>query len=170
MPSGNAESDGQIGHRLPVKVVGEEQGALVDGQSVEGGVEVGRTDGTRVEVGLLEVGGHRDLAHAPAAGNHPRGVDGYRAQPRVEVVGVTQRAQRAPGGEERFLGRVACVGAVAQDADRRPVHRIDPRARELIEGVGITRPSTLDELAVHPPSDLRSHLRRCARTPLGSVS
>ena len=71
-------------------------------------------------------------------------------QPRFEGIGVAQRSELPPGGDERGLHRVLRQVGVAQDPIRNRHALIADRAGEGIEGLSVAPFRTDNERSLHP--------------------
>ena len=67
---------------------------------------------------------------------------------------VAQAGQRPPGGDERVLDGVLCIGLMTEDGQCGPVHGIHLQPDERLECGAIARAGLLDELSLHRPSVL----------------
>ena len=73
-------------------------------------------------------------------------------QPGIEPIGIAERREVAPGGDERLLGRVPRPVGIAEDQLGDAVEPGDRQARELVERVAVACHRSLDENPVHRTS------------------
>ena len=78
--------------------------------------------------------------------------DEQAVEPGLEAVGVTQRRDVAPGGDERLLGGVLGPLIVAQDQTGDGVEPADREARQLRERLVIARHRPSDQVPPHRAS------------------
>ena len=104
-----------------------------------------RRDGGADDVAVFDAAGvitcrERDLGGdvgRPAARRAqpiPAGVDEDPVEPRLELGGIAQRLPLAPGLDEGVMGRVLCLGRVAQDGSRQAVGLVEVLVGQPDEG------------------------------------
>jgi hypothetical protein len=160
-PDRDSKPIGDLGEAQLVAMVEQQDRTLVDGQALEGAIERIRVGRRVAELGVTlghwPIGGlhafSRDFANAaPPSQALPAGVDRDPAEPGVEAIGIAQTRKLPPGEEERLLGRVLCIGLVAEDGEGRSKHDIDLSANEGIESRSVAMASALNELSLQAPS------------------
>ena len=154
-PVGDVDDLGHLGDRQVEVVVEDEHDALVDVQPVQLASEpvtVRDTDRRVRRPRRSRVGRHVQLDEGPAPvrlGDLVAGAHREPAEPGVPGVRITERANMAPGQQERILDRILGAIRVAQDevGDAE-----QPRMRcphELGVGIDVTAHRPLDQLPLH---------------------
>jgi hypothetical protein len=131
-----------------------EYGALLERESPEGALElVAIVDGQ--DVGRLCLAVHRQhpdlcLHAAPTSGLGVALMRQDPVQPGFESVGVAQRPELTPTGDQRGLHRVIGPIGVTQDPERNRHAAISDHARKGIEGLPIPVLCLINERSLHP--------------------
>jgi len=79
-------------------------------------------------------------------------------QPGIELGAVTELGKVTPGGHERFLDDVVCIGLVAQDGGGGSKGSVEPSRNQRLERVNVAGCGPLDQVLVangHHPDALR---------------
>ena len=157
MPSGTPSSSADLDEAVALEVMQHEDGALLDPESPEAALQLVAVEhaGQLIVAGPVAQGHLADLHRMPAAGLASLAVaapDEHPMEPGVEAVGIAQRGQVAPRGDERLLRGVGGTIRVAQDQLRQPV-----QAADLLAGDHVERPRS--------PSIARSTSLRSIRPP-----
>jgi hypothetical protein len=132
----------------------DKDGALLERQSPEGPLElVAIVDGQ--DFGRLGLTVHRQhpnlgLHAAPTPGLGVALMRQDPVEPWLEGVGVAQRPELTPCGDQRGLHRVICPIGVTQDPERDCHAAIADHAGEGIEGLPITPLRLVHERSLHP--------------------
>jgi len=138
---------------------------VLDGELEEGPLDriaIGQAGDGVERISTID-GLDRDLEQSPArlADVVRAGADEQSVEPGAELVAIAQRAQIAPGPDERFLDGIFRGIPIAEDAPGDRVQAVVRSGREDIEGLVIAPLCAFDELGRHPDSSVRrGHLPR----------
>jgi hypothetical protein len=153
-PDRDTESFGHFGEWQPDVVVEDEHGALLEGEPPEGALEfVVVVDGhVLARLGRLLDGQDADVDRpataTPGLGVALVGQDPM--EPRFEAIGITERPNLAPGGDERCLHRVLGLIGVPKDPTRDRHASVADHAGEGVEGLRVALLRAIHERSVHP--------------------
>jgi hypothetical protein len=158
----------------------DEYRSLLERKPAKGALQlvavVNRQDADRL--GLSGERQHPDLCAHPIA-TPGLGVALVRedpVEPRFEGIGVTERSELTPGGDECGLHRIIGTIGIAQDPERNRHAPIADRAREGVKGLPVAPLCAFDERSMHPtlpllgPPWVDGHIREGSARAKGSIA
>ena len=89
-------------------------------------------------------------------------------EPRFEPVGIPDRGEVTPGGDERFLRGIRRSVRVAEDKRRDRVQPADRGRRQYVERLTVAGHRGSDQLSIHRPSGSRTS--SCLQRAMGEGS
>src|SRR5262245_35651990 len=164
-PEWQAKDPGDLDQRKALDVVEHHDRPFLHAEAPERSLELVAIEEARKVVGprvLIE----RELAYldgAPLPDASRLAMTGPNQdpmEPRVEAIGVPERREVAPGGDECLLGRVPRPIRIAEHELGDRVEARDRPERQLVERVSIARHGPLDEDPIHRTSATRRMMRR----------
>jgi hypothetical protein len=152
-PDGDAKAVRYLGQREPEVVVEDEDGPLLDRQPAEATFElIAVVDGEDL-AGVTAPFGRKDVDVDGPATLPPRLgitlVDDDPMEPGLEPIGVAQRPELAPCGDERSLHRILGSIPVMQDATGDAHAAIADQPSQGVEGLDVALLRTIHERSMH---------------------
>jgi hypothetical protein len=153
-PVGDTKANRHFGQPKPEVVVEDQDGALLDGETPKGALELVPVLNVQVLVRPAHgLGGKEQDALRPAPATPGLGVAGIGedpVEPGLEELGVSQGADFAPRGEQCRLHGVVSKVEVAQDPERDRHASVTGQASQGVEGLSIASLRLVHQLCVHP--------------------